>query len=96
MLTSYNIHVDYNQLNGLFNPETFSASTASYLYLECFYDSLEVKKQFETLVHDTGSLLSAAGGNLGLMLGLSCLSILMAALESIQKCFEKYYHIYKA
>jgi len=53
---------------------------------------LAVEERFETLVHDTGSLLASAGGNLGLMLGFSCLSVLTAALDCLRDYFEKYYH----
>jgi hypothetical protein len=94
-LTSYNIRVDFNQLNGLFDPEAISATTAFYFYFEFFYDSLAVEERFETLVYDTGSLLASAGGNLGLMLGFSCLSVLMAALDCLHDCFQKYYHTNK-
>ena len=41
-----------------------------------FYSTLNVEELVETLVYDTGNFLAAAGGNLGLMLGVSCLSIL--------------------
>ena len=54
----------------------------------CFsfsYDTLLVEEKIETLVYDIGSFLASAGGNLGLFLGFSCLSVLIAAVEALQK-----------
>ena len=45
------------------------------------YETLSVEEHFETLVFDIGSLLAAAGGNLGLFLGFSCLSLLISCLD---------------
>jgi hypothetical protein len=45
------------------------------------YATLSVEEQTETLVFDIGSLLAAAGGNLGLFLGFSCLSLLFSCLD---------------
>jgi hypothetical protein len=54
-------------------PQNFSSDV--YL-LSYYYKTLLVEKQVETLVYDFGGFLAAAGGNLGLCLGFSCLSIL--------------------
>jgi hypothetical protein len=45
------------------------------------YATLSVEEQTETLVFDIGSLLAAAGGNLGLFLGFSCLSLLFSCFD---------------
>ena len=50
-------------------------------YLVLVYETLSVEEHFETLVFDFGSLLAAAGGNLGLFLGFSCLSLLISFLD---------------
>jgi hypothetical protein len=44
--------------------------------LSFYYKTLLVEKHVETLVYDFGGFLAAAGGNMGLCLGLSFLSIL--------------------
>ncbi len=49
-----------------------------------YYKSLVVEKQVETLVYDFGGFLAAAGGNLGLCLGLSCLSIVFTLTQWMQ------------
>jgi len=55
-------------------PQNF---TENNFYLLIFYfRTFNVEKRVETLVYDFGGFLAAAGGNLGLCLGLSCLSAL--------------------
>jgi hypothetical protein len=49
--------------------------------LDLSYETYSVEEQFEKFVFDIGSLLVAAGGNLGLFLGFSCLSIVFSVLE---------------
>jgi hypothetical protein len=44
--------------------------------LTSYYKTLLVEKEVETLVYDLSGFLAAAGGNMGLCLGLSCLSVL--------------------
>ena len=48
-----------------------------YFHLKIDSSSLDVEEKVETLVYDIGSFLAAAGGNLSLMLGFSCLSVLL-------------------
>jgi hypothetical protein len=62
------------------------------------YSSLSVEEHFETLVFDSGSLLAAAGGNLGLFLGFSCLSLIFSSLyyfSSLVGKVKKYFFIGK-
>ena len=51
-----------------------------------FYDTLNTEQRIESLDYDFGSFLVNAGGNLGLFLGLSCLSILLYCV----KCLEMF------
>ena len=53
-----------------------SLADESYYHLFFYYKSDIVQKQVEVLVYDFGGFIAAAGGNLGLCLGFSCLSIL--------------------
>ena len=41
------------------------------------YETFVVEEQVETLVYDAGNFLAAIGGNLGLFLGFSCLTLLL-------------------
>ena len=45
-------------------------------YISLYYSTLVIEQQVETLIYDVGGFLAAAGGNLGLCLGFSCLSVL--------------------
>ena len=42
------------------------------------YETLATEKHVETLLYDTGNFLAQIGGNLGLFLGCSCYSLLLA------------------
>ena len=67
-------------------PQNFT-ETSVYL-LMYYYKTLVVEKQVETLVYDFGGFLAAAGGNLGLCLGLSCLSIVFTLTHWTQSLFQ--------
>ena len=49
------------------------------------YSTLMVEERIETLNYDIASFLATAGGYLGLMLGFSCLSLLLTALAGLKK-----------
>ena len=53
------------------------------------YKTLNVEERREHLVYDLGSLLAAAGGNMGLFLGLSCMSILLGIVQFLNTIFDK-------
>ena len=45
------------------------------------YDKFVIEEHVETLIYDTGNFLAQAGGNLGLFLGFSCLSMLLSIVN---------------
>lgn len=49
-----------------------------------FYDSLLTLEKIETVVFDLGDFLSAAGGNIGRMLGFSCISIMFSLISGME------------
>ena len=49
------------------------------------YETFAVHENVEALVYDTGMLLSQIGGNLGLFLGVSCLSVLTGIIKLSRK-----------
>ncbi len=57
-------------------------------YLVIAYSSLDIKTKTETFVYDLGSLFAAAGGNLGLFLGFSCLACLWQIIDWVQQRFS--------
>jgi len=52
-----------------------------------FFKSMDVEKRTETFVYDVGNFLTAAGGNLGLFMGFSCLTILIALIDNFNHYF---------
>ncbi len=52
----------------------------SFVFSFC-YLFMDVEEKTETLVYDLGTFLAALGGNLGLALGFSCLSILLGIVN---------------
>jgi len=61
-------------------PKNFS----NVFVLILFYDTLDMIENKENLVYDVGDLFAAAGGNLGLVLGFSCLSILIQIIDYLK------------
>ena len=57
--------------------------TDFWLYL--YYDSLETEVKTESLIMDFPNLVAAIGGNLGLFLGFSCLSIFIVTIDFIKE-----------
>ena len=55
--------------------------SATSVLLELVYDSPLVEERVETLVYDAGNFLTAVGGNIGLFLGFSCLSVLFSIIH---------------
>ena len=53
--------------------------------LKLKYETLAVEEQVETLVYDAANFLAQAGGNLGLFLGFSCLSVLICLINLFEK-----------
>jgi len=54
-----------------------------------FYTTLTVEEKIETLLYDFGGLMAAAGGNLGLCLGFSCLSILFSIIAGFSFAWKR-------
>ena len=56
----------------------------SWLFLSPYKDFV-IEEQIETLVYDAGNFLAAVGGNLGLFLGFSCLTMLLGIVKFVKK-----------
>jgi hypothetical protein len=67
-------------------PQNFTEKDVYFLMF--YFQTFVVEKQVETLVYDLGGFLAAAGGNLGLCLGLSCLSILFTFTQWTKSFFQ--------
>ena len=59
-------------------------------FLLClYYSSLMVEERIESFVYDFGNFLAAAGGNLSLSLGFSCLSALLAFVRYLKQRLDQ-------
>ena len=53
------------------------------------YQTLTVMNEVETYIYDTGSFLASVGGNLGLLLGFSCFTVILGFIDLIKKFSDK-------
>jgi len=58
-------------------------------YLLFYYLTLTTEQRIQSLDYDFGNFLVAAGGNLGLFLGMSCLSVLWSLADFLQAIAQK-------
>ena len=65
----------------------YNTKDGIFFLLSIYYKTLVVEERTETLIYDVPGLLSAAGGNLGLLLGFSCLSLLFGAVQCFSNLF---------
>ena len=91
--TSYTFSLDYHSKYSYFNPHMPHLFQDEFFHLVVFFKVLEIDERTETLVFDIVALLSAGGGNLGLFIGFSCLSVAFAAIDLAAKylshlCFK--------
>jgi len=49
---------------------------------------MDIEEKTETFVYDVGNFLTAAGGNLGLFMGFSCLSIILTFIDKFEHHFS--------
>ena len=74
--TSYYTNIQYYGMTNEIN-----SHISDHFNLSVYYDNLWVEERTETLIYDLSSFLSASGGNLGLLMGFSCLSALLAIIK---------------
>ena len=82
---NYRMNLDFFHKNSWGSLNTTINKTERYFDLEYRYMTLFVEEKIESLEYDIGSFLAAAGGNLGLMLGFSCLSVMFTTVEYANK-----------
>ncbi len=86
---SYKLSVEYYHEN-TWSYETYPTDTSeAYFPIKYYYDTLNVEQRIESLDYDFGSFLVSAGGNLGLFLGFSCLSVLLALIKCLKAVLKK-------
>jgi len=88
--TTFNVQQNNVHINTFIDPlDEMKVDNNSTFILAFAYHFLEVQELVEILVYDFGDFLSLVGGNLGLALGFSCLSVLLMSIEYIQTTIFK-------
>lgn len=86
--TSYKIKMKLYQENNAYMPPQIPLSKGHFTFYP-YWSTLATEEKVENLEYDLTNLLVSAGGNLGLFLGFSCLSILFTIIELlVAKCFK--------
>jgi hypothetical protein len=83
LIFSYKTNLNYLHKNSTSGSDELYTEGSFLLYY--FYDSLLVERRTEKLVYDLLGVFAAAGGNLGLCLGFSCLTVLYSFLNWIKE-----------
>ena len=78
---NYKMSLDYFHNNSWSGVYDTSKDIHTYYALQYRYTTMFIEERVENLEYDVGSFLAAAGGNLGLMLGLSCLTVMFSIIE---------------
>jgi hypothetical protein len=82
MQTNYNYEINFYSKRSFSDPIKPDVEESKYFDLSVFLTKMEIEERTETLVYDMVSFLSAAGGNLGLFVGFSCLSVIFALIDA--------------
>jgi hypothetical protein len=82
---SYKLNLDYMHGNTIMLPNQNSVKNHHFFTVIPHYSTFNVEEAIENLEYDVATLLVAAGGNLGLFLGLSCLPVLFAIFKLFRR-----------
>jgi hypothetical protein len=87
--TSYELKVNYVHMNVWFDWYNLTKYPKGSFSVGYYYESLDVKERIENLVMDVSGLLAEAGGNIGLLLGFSLISLLFSLIKCCKHILEK-------
>jgi len=79
-----NLEYCHKNVANLLVEEDETTNDDTIFYLVYLYDTLNTEQRIESLDYDITNFLVAAGGNLGLFLGLCCLSVLLAFVDCLK------------
>jgi len=79
--TTYKLKVIYLHMNAWFDRYNLSRYPRGTFSINYYYETLDVEETMENLVMDLGGLLAEAGGNIGLLLGFSLISLVFSFIE---------------
>ena len=83
----YQVKLQYFHANNAWIPPRSANYSKGHFLLVPFFTSFTTEEKIESLEYDLARLLVSAGGNLGLFLGFSCLSVFFTIIEWVFKKF---------
>ena len=87
MQTIYKLTLEYVHYNNLKLPAQYSHLDNYFVFRQQF-STLDVEERIENLDYDLASLLVSAGGNLGLFIGFSCLSVVFEIINFLHSFYK--------
>ena len=87
--TSYQVKLKYFHQNNVLLPSELANKSKGHFTLYTFFPTFTAEEKIESLECDLASLLVSAGGNLGLFLGFSCLSVMITITEWLLSKYVK-------
>ena len=66
-----------------------NADKKSFIIISLKFESFTINEEIENYLYDTASFMTAIGGNLGLFVGLSLLSLLLGAIRLAKRICQK-------
>ena len=87
--TSYEYIIEYYSKNSCFDPTDADFYNSNYFHLMMYFKKLDTEERTEALVYDTVNFLSAVGGNLGLFVGFSCLSVIFTLIDCFKPLLDR-------
>jgi hypothetical protein len=84
---SFDVKVDFFDKNSFIDvDDTYPQNVLdSTVFVSICYSSILIETRVETYLYDLGNFLTSAGGNLGLLLGFSCLSVFFILLKCLKR-----------
>jgi len=76
------VSADHSHKTSIIDPLNRFSANESY-FISIFYVTTDVEEKRITLLFDVGTMISATGGNLGLALGFSVLSVLLVVADQL-------------
>ena len=79
--------LEYFSKNTYFEPDEKKYVDNDIFQLIVSFKTMNIEAKKETYVYDNVNFLTAAGGNLGLFMGFSCLSIIFSLIDNLNQLF---------
>jgi len=83
--TVYDLKLQKYHRNTIAGKGNMSQLQSNDVVFTLHYEKFVTEEHVETLIYDTGNFLAQAGGNLGLFLGFSCLSVFFEIINCVKK-----------